>query len=81
MSIAAGAGASANPVRSGNAHDDPAEAAYLQSCNELRSAIGALESSLLTFVGGKDGAQPGEIFPNTRQRLAKELAAERSSAS
>ena len=55
-----------------------AEAAYVESCKDLLTAIGSLESSLISFTG-KESLQ-GEVFSHTRARLAEELSVEARAA-
>ena len=45
---------------------------YRRSCIELKSAITALEVTLLDFVG-KSGVHGEVVFPHTSARLASEL--------
>ena len=47
--------------------------AYLDSCRDLQSAIGSLESALIAFTGKEEGVK-GEVFAKTRARLERELA-------
>lgn len=52
--------------------NDAAEAAYIDSCLELKTAITSLEASLTAFVG-KDNMQ-AEVMAHTKARLTSELA-------
>ena len=47
--------------------------AYLDSCRDLQSAIGSLESALIAFTGKEEGVK-GEVFAKTKARLERELA-------
>ena len=52
--------------------DAAAEEAYLESCKELKAAIGTLESSLVAFAG-REGIRDA-VFAQTKARLEQELA-------
>lgn len=53
---------------------EAARATYVDSCKELMSAIGTLESSLTSFVGKDEGIK-GQVMAQTRARLEQELEA------
>ena len=55
--------------------DDNPRGAYLDSCRDLQSAIGSLESALIAFTGKEEGVK-GEVFAKTKARLDRELAQE-----
>jgi hypothetical protein len=55
--------------------DDNPRSAYLDSCRDLQSAIGSLESALIAFTGKEEGVK-GEVFAKTKARLDRELAQE-----
>ena len=57
--------------------DDNPRGVYLDSCRDLQSAIGSLESALIAFTGKEEGVK-GQVFAKTRARLDRELSQENS---
>ena len=54
-----------------DAEGEAAEAAYIKSCEELRSALDELNGSLSSYIGNR--GEHMEVFRHTRARLAAEL--------